>query len=161
MEELLYTAIPTKSLTTILLLSAALVTLLIFLYLVETKKIKGMTHVYRQISFLLAALLSLIVLATTLFSIWNYQMIQPVKLYETYVESYHGKTFYKDIKRVGIFNDQEQSMINSKVTIREDNIMVIEKRKKGPGKHTLLFAEENYDIKVLVKKIQEQIKKNG
>ena len=118
-----------------------------------------MTHVYRQISFLLGALLSLIVFATSLFSIWNYRMIQPVKLYETYMESYHGKVLYKDIKRAGIFNDKEKSLINSKVTIREDNIMVIEKRKKGNGQHTMLFAEENYDIKELVKRIQEQMKK--
>ncbi len=158
MEELLYTAEPEKSLSTILILLGTLVTLLIFLYLVETKKFK-MTHVYKQISFLLGALLALIVFATTLFSVWNYRMIQPVKLYETYVESYHGKTLYKEIKRVGIFNDKEKSIINSKVTIREDNIMVIEKRKKGNGQHTMLFAEENYDIKELVKRIQEQMKK--
>jgi len=159
MEELLYTAEPEKSLSTILILLGTLVTLLGFLYLVETKKIKRMTHVYRQISFLLVALLSLIVFATTLFSVWNYRMIQPVKLYETYMESYHGKIQYKDIKRAGIFNDKEKSIINAKVTIREDNILVIEKRKKGSGQHTMLFAEENYDIKTLVTKIQEQMKK--
>jgi len=158
MEELLYTATPEKSATTILFLILLLAFLIVFTYSVETKKIK-MLHVYRQISFLLGGLLSLIVLATTLFSTWNYYTIQPIKLYETYLESFQGKTNYKDIIRAGIFNDREQSIVNSQVTIREDNILIIEKRVERNKKLTYLFAEENYDIRALVKRIQEQMKK--
>jgi len=153
MEELLYTAEPTKSYTTLILLLSSVVGLLGFLYLVQNKRIKSITGAYRQISLLLGGLLALIAFATTLFTVWNLQTIQPVKLYETYMESYHGKTPYKQIKRASIFNDKENSMVNSQIVIRSDHILIVEKR----DKKVLLFAEENYDLKKLVTLIQQQM----
>jgi len=154
MEELLFTAIPTKNYTTLILLISAIVLLLSFLYLIQNRKIKGINGAYRQIGLLLGGLLALIAFATTLFTAWNLHTIQPVKLYESYMESYHGKTPYKQIKRAGIFNDQEKSLINSQVVIRDDHILVVEKR----DKRVMLFAEENYDLKKLTKQIQQQMK---
>ena len=156
MEKLLYTATPTKDYTTLTMLVIAIVTLLVFTYLIQNKKIKNITGPYRQIGLLLGGLLSLIAFATTLFTVWNLQTIQPVKLYETYIETYHGKTPYKQIKRAGIFNDQETSLVNSKIVIRDDHILVVEKRDKG----VILFAEENFDLKELAKQIQAQMKKD-
>lgn len=153
MEELLYTAEPTKSYTTLILLLSSVVGLLGFLYLVQNKRIKSITGAYRQISLLLGGLLALIAFATTLFTVWNLQTIQPVKLYETYMESYHGKTPYKQIKRASIFKDKENSMVNSQIVIRSDHILIVEKR----DKKVLLFAEENYDLKKLVTLIQQQM----
>lgn len=154
MEELLYTAEPTKSYTTLIMLISSVIGLLIFLYLVQNKKLKSITGAYRQISLLLGGLLALIAFTTTLFSIWNLQTIQPVKLYETYMESYHGQTPYQQIKRASIFNDKENSIVNSQIVIRSDHILVVEKRDKS----VLLFAEENYDLKKLVTLIQKQMK---
>ena len=154
MEELLYTATPTKNYTTLLLLIAAMVILLGFLYLVQNKKIKSISGAYRQIGLLLGGLLALISFATTLFTVWHLQMIQPVKLYETYMETHKGKIPYKQIKRAGIFNDQEKSLVNSQIVIRDDHILVVEKRDKG----VLLFAAENYDLPDLAKRIQERMK---
>ncbi|GEM_PF-5460767 len=153
MEELLYTATPTKNYTTLLLLIGAIVTLLTFTYLIQNKKIKSISGPYRQIGLLLGGLLSLIAFATTLFTIWHLQTIQPVKLYETYMETYHGQTPYKQIKRAGILNDQEKSLINSQIVIRDDHILVVEKRDKS----VLMFAEENFDLKELAKQIQEKM----
>jgi len=155
MEELLYTATPTKDYTTLIMLLVAFVTLLGFVYLLQNKKIKSISGAYRQIGLLLGGLLSLIALATTLFTVWHLQTIQPINLYETYMETYHGKTPYKQIKRAGIFNDQEKSLINSQVVIRDDHILVVEKRDKS----VLLFAEENFDLKELARQIQAQMKK--
>jgi len=104
MEELLYTAEPTKNYTTLILLISSIIGLLIFLYLVQNKKIKAIKDTYRQISLLLGGLLALIAFTTSIFTVWNLQTIQPVKLYETYMESYNGLTPYKQIKRAGIFN---------------------------------------------------------
>ncbi len=154
MEELLYTATPTKDYTTLIMLLTALVTLLGFLYLVQNKKIKSIQGAYRQIGLLLGGLLALISFATTLFTVWHLQMIQPVKLYETYMESHKGKTPYTQIKRAGIFNDQEKSLINSQMVIRDDNILVVEKR----DKRVILFGAENYDLEDLAKRIQERMR---
>lgn len=156
MEELLYTAYPVKDYTSLILLIIAMIFLLIFLYLLQNKKITKFKSGYRQIGLLLGGLLGLITLATTLFTVWNFQTIQPIKLYESYMETAQGKTPYKTIKRAGIFNDQEKSLINSQVVIRNDNILVIEKR----DKKVMLFAEENYDLQELVKRIQLQIEKS-
>lgn len=153
MEELLYTAVPNKSYGTLIALISILIGLIVFLYLVETKKIKGITGTYRQISTLLGGLFALIMFATTLFTAWNLHTIQPVKLYGTYMESFYGKTPYKQIQRAGIYNDKQQSFINSKETIREDNLLAVEKRDKT----VILFAEENYDLKELVSRIQQQM----
>ena len=99
MEELLYTAEPIKSYNTLIVLIGVLIGLVVFLFLVETKKIKSITGTYRQIATLLSGLMTLIMFATTLFTAWNLYTIQPVKLYETYMESFHGKTPYKQIER--------------------------------------------------------------
>ncbi len=155
MEELLYTAEPIKSYCTLITLIGVLIGLVVFLFLVESKKIKSITGTYRQIATLLSGLIALIIFATTLFTAWNLYTIQPVKLYETYMESFHGKTSYKQIKRAGIYNDKQQSFINAQVTIREDNLLAIEKK----DKRVMLFAEENYDLRELVKRIQTQMKK--
>jgi len=157
MEELLYTAEATKSYTTLIGLIGLLIGLTVFTILVETKKIKGIEGAYRQIATLLGGLLALIMFATTLFTAWNLHTIQPVKIYETYMESFHGKTPYKEIKRAGIYNDKQQSFINAQVTIREDNIMVVEKKNRA----VMLFAEGNYDLKELVKQIQAQMGKKN
>lgn len=154
MEELLYTAIPSKNYSTFILLISSIIGLLTFLYLVQNKKIKGIKGAYRQISLLLGGLLALIAFTTTLFTAWNLHTIQPVKLYETYLESYHGQTPYKLIKRAGIFNDKENSMINTQIIIRSDHILVVEKRDRS----LLLFADENYDLKKLTTLIQQQMK---
>lgn len=154
MEELLYTTTPTKNYTTLIILIVGIITLLGFLYLIQNKKIKNISGAYRQIGLLLGGLLSLILFATTLFTAWHLHTIQPIKLYETYMESYHGKTPYKQIKRANIFNDQEKSLINSQVVIRDDHILVVEKR----DKKVLLFAEDNFDLKELAKQIQTQMK---
>lgn len=154
MEELIYTANPTINYTTVITLVVSIIALLIGLFLVQNKKIKGITGTYRQIALMLGGLFSLILLSTTVFTIWNLQTIQPIKLYESYIESYHGQTPYKNIKRAGIFNDQEKSLINAQVVIREDNILVVEKRDKS----VLLFAEENYDLKPLIEEIQKKLK---
>jgi len=155
MEELLYTATPVKNYTTLVMLLIVIVTLLGLTYLIQNKKIKSINGAYRQIGLLLGGLLSLIAFATTLFTIWHLQTIQPVTLYESYMETSQGKIPYRQIKRASIFNDQENSLINSKVVIRNDHILVVEKRDKS----VLLFAEENYDIKELAKQIQAQMKK--
>jgi len=155
MEELLYTAEPTKSYITLITLIGILIGLVVFVFFVETKKIKGITGTYKQIATLLGGLLALILFATTLFTAWNLHTIQPIKLYETYMESFHGKTPYKQIKRAGIYNDKQQSFINAQVTIREDNLLAVEKR----DKKVMLFAEENYDLRELVRRIQKQMKK--
>lgn len=154
MEELLYTAEPTKSYTTLIALICILIGLIVFVFLIETKRLKEIKGTYRQIATLLGGLLALIMFATTLFTAWNLHTIQPVKLYETYLESFHGKTPYKEILRAGIYNDKQQSFINAQVTIREDNLLAIEKRNKS----VMLFAEENYDLKELTRRIQEQMK---
>ena len=143
------------SYNTLIVLIGVLIGLVVFLFLVETKKIKSITGTYRQIATLLSGLMALIMLATTLFTAWNLYTIQPVKLYETYMESFHGKTPYKQIKRAGIYNDKQQSFINAQLTIREDNLLAVEKR----DKRVMLFAEENYDLRELVKRIQTQMKK--
>ena len=156
MEELLYTAEPTKNYTTLILLISSIIGLLIFLYLVQNKKIKAIKDTYRQISLLLGGLLALIAFTTSIFTVWNLQTIQPVKLYETYMESYNGLTPYKQIKRAGIFNDRENSMINSQIVIRSNHILVVEKRDKS----VLLFAEEHYDLKKLTTLIQQKMKEN-
>ncbi|MEM6319535.1 MAG: hypothetical protein AAF960_17820 [Bacteroidota bacterium] len=153
MESLLYTATPTREYTTIMLSLLLTVALLVFVFLLSTDKLKNIKGAYRQIGQLLGGLLGLIALVTTLFSVWNAYTIQPVRLYETYMESFHGKTLYKDIKRAGIFNDKERSFINSQVTIREDNILAVEKRDKS----VILFADDNYDLEPLIKKIQERL----
>lgn len=155
MEELLYTAEPVKNYRSLLLIFGTLVALLGFLFLVQTKKLKSITGPYRQISLLLGGMMALILLATAIFSTWHLQNIQTVKLYTTYMETAHGKTYYKEILRAGIFNDKEKSIINSEVVIREDNILVVERR----DKRVLLFAEENYQLDTLVRKIRTQMEK--
>ena len=155
MEELIYSAIPTKNYSTLIMLILVLITIVVFTYLVEEKKIKTLNGVYRQTGLLLGGLFSLIILVTTLFTGWHLQTIQPVKLYESYMETYQGKIPYKQISQVGIYNDKEKSLINAQVVIRDDHILVIEKKDNS----VILFAEENYDIKKLVVQIRGQIEK--
>ena len=69
------------------------------------------------------------------------------------MESYHGKTLYKEIKRAGILSDQQKSFVNPQITVRKDNLLVVEKRDKS----VMLFAEENYDIQELVERINKRM----
>lgn len=154
MENAIFIAEPTKDYTTFITLMIGLVLLLGFLFLVQNKKIEKLEGAYRQIVLLLGGLSALILFATTLFTGWNLYRIQPVELYETHIETFKGKLPYDEIKRVGIFNDKQQSLINPTMTVREDNILVIE-TKNG---RSILFAEENYELMKLVKKIKEQMK---
>ena len=151
MENLLYLAEPTKDYSILMMLIVAFVILIAFLYLVQNNILKKIKGPYRQISLLLAGLMALILFATILFTSWNLHTIQSVKLYDTYMESYHGKTFYAEIRKAGIFNDKQLSMINPQLVVRESNILVVEKR----DKKVMLFSEENYNLIELVRKIKE------
>lgn len=152
MENAIYIAEPTKEYTTLLMLLLGLVTLLVLLYFTQNRKIKQLEGAYRQIVLLLGGLSALILFSATLFSAWNLYTIQPVKVFETYLETFHGKTTYEEIKRVGIYNDKQQSLINSALTIREDNILVLERK----DKKVMMFAEDNYELVKLLKNIKEQ-----
>jgi uncharacterized membrane protein YobD (UPF0266 family) len=155
MEEAIYTALPNKDYTTLIMLSILLLISGILLYLVQTKKILQTAGNYRSIAFLLGGFATLILFVSTLLTAWNLYSIQSVRLYDTYMESYHGKTDYLDIARAGIFNDKNRSLVNPQIVIREDNILVVEKR----DKRVMLFAEDHYDLKKLVQLINTQMEK--
>ena len=156
MEDLLYHAQATKNYIPFILMVGCLLALLIFSFLIQTQKLKSVKGTYRQIALLLSGLFGLILLATSIFTFWNLFTIQDIKLYPNHMESYHGITDYKDIKRAGIYKDKQNSFINPQVSIRTDNILVVEK-KKGKGK-VMLFAEENYNIQELIREIKDRMK---
>lgn len=151
--EPLYTAIPDKSYTSILVLLFLTISLAIFAFLVQTNKIPKIKGAYKQVGFLLSGFLGLLFLATLLLSIWDSYRIQKVELYEDYLSCYQGKISYKDIARAGIYTDKQQSFVNPQLQLGQSRMLVIE-RKNQP---TAVFAEEYYDVDALVKKIRAQM----
>lgn len=153
MEPITYIAHATKDYTNLLLLINLLIGVLIFIFLINRKKIRSITGIYRQIGLLLGGLISLILIATTLFTAWHLYTLQPVSLSATHLTSYHGQITYKEIKRVGIYNGVANSFINPQIVVRESNILVVEKR----DKRTFLFSEENYNIQELIREIKKRM----
>ncbi len=153
MEVPFFIATPDKSYTTFLILLFILAGLLLFLYLVHTRKIQKVEGAFRQVSLLLSSLISLILFTTSLFTAWNLYTLQPVKLYDTYLESYYGKTPYKAIRRAGIYKDEGKSFINPQLVTRKDDILVIETK----DRKTWLFADDNYEVSELIKRIRAKM----
>ncbi len=151
--EPLYTAIPEKSYTTILVLLFLTVSLVVFAFLIQTNKIQRIKGAYKQVGFLLSGFLGLLFLATLLLSIWDSYRIQTVELYEDHLTCYQGKIPYKEIARAGIYTDQQQSFINPQIQANQSKMLVIERK----GKPTAVFAEDYYDIEILTKKVRDQM----
>lgn len=151
--EPLYTAIPEKSYTTILVLLFLTVSLVIFAFLIQMNKFQRIKGAYKQVGFLLSGFLGLLFLSTLLLSIWDSYRIQTVELYEEYLTCYQGKIPYKDIARAGIYTDKQQSFINPQLQLDQSKMLVIERK----GKPTAVFAAEYYDVEVLTKRIREKM----
>ena len=151
--EPLYTAIPDKSYTSILVLLFLTISLVILAFLIQTNKIPRIKGAYKQVGFLLSGFLGLLFLATLLLSIWDSYRIQTVELYQDYLTCYQGKIPYKEIARAGIYTDKQQSFVNPQLQLGQSKMLVIERK----GKPTAVFAEEYYDVEELVRKIREQM----
>ncbi len=153
--EALYTALPEKSYTTLLVVFFLMLFFIVFTVLVQTNKVKAIKGAYKQLSFLLCALLALLFFVTTLLTTWNLYRIQPITLYEDHLECYQGNVLYKDILRAGIYTDKQQSFVDPNLAIGKSKMLVLERR----GKQASIFSETYYDIEVLVKKIRERMEK--
>jgi len=151
--EPLYTAIPEKSYTTLLVVFFLTLLFILFTILVQTNKIKAVKGPYKQMSFLLGALLALMFFATTLLTTWNLYRIQPITLYKDHLECYQGKVPYTEILRAGIYTDKQQSFVDPTMATGKSKMLVLERK----GKQASIFSEDHYDIEVLVKKVREQM----
>ena len=153
--EPFFTATPEKSYTTLLVVLLLTISLFVFVLLVQTNKIPKIRGAYKQVSFLLGSLLTLLFFATTLLTTWNLYRVQPLRLFEDHIECYQGNIPYKEIIRAGIYTDQQKSMVNPNIALSQNKMLVLERR----GSQAAIFSEEYYDVEMLVRKIREQMGK--
>lgn len=151
--EPLFTAIPTKSYATLLYLLFATLGLIIFVVLVETNRFKKIKGAYKQISFLLGSLLAFLLLATTLLTTWDLYRIQPIKLYESHLECYQGKIPYKEITRAGIYTDEQKSLVNPDILLKQNKMLVLDRK----NAQATIFSAEYFEVEDLVRKIRKQM----
>lgn len=150
-----FIATPEKSYTTLLVVLLLTIGLFVFVLLVQTNKIPKIRGAYKQVSFLLGSLLTLLFFATTLLTTWNLYRVQPLRLFEDHIECYQGNIPYKEIIRAGIYTDQQKSMVNPNIALSQNKMLVLERR----GSQAAIFSEEYYDVEMLVRKIREQMGK--
>lgn len=153
--EPIFSAIPEKSYTTILILLFLTIGCTLLAFFFQTNKFKNIRGAYKQVGFLLSAFGGLLFFVTMLLSIWDSYRIQPIELYPDHLVSYQGKIPYKEIARAGIYTDQQKSFLNPQLTKGSSRMLVIERRNKP----TAVFSEEYYNIDLLVRKINEQMGK--
>lgn len=153
--EPIFSAIPTKSYTSILILLFLTLACSLVAILIQWNKFKNIKGAYKQVGFLLSAFAGLLFFATTVLSIWDSNRIQPLQLYQKHLSCYQGNIPYLEIARAGIYTDKQQSFLNPQVTKGNGRMLVIERK----GKPTAVFAEEYYDIDLLVKKINDQMER--
>jgi len=154
--EPIYSAIPDKSYTSILILLFLTIGCTLLAVLIQTNKFKNIKGAYKQVGFLLSGFGGLLFFVTMLLSIWDSYRIQPLELYANHLICYKGKIPYKEIARAGIFTDQQKSFLNPQIMEGGSRMLVLERKNKP----TAVFTEEYYDIDVLVMKINEQMGKN-
>lgn len=154
--EPIFSAIPDKSYTSILVLLFLALSCSLLAVLIQMNKFKNIRGAYKQVGFLLCGFGGLLFFVTMLLSIWDSYRIQPLELYQDHLKCYQGKIPYTEIARAGIYTDKQQSFLNPNTAMEKGKMLVIERK----GKPTAVFAEEYYDIDVLVKKINEQMGKN-
>ena len=153
--EPLFTAIPDKSYTSLLILFFLTIGFIGFTFLIQANKISSLKGPYKQLSFLFSGLLAMMFCATLFLSTWNLYRIQPISLYEDHITCYQGKIPYKEIIRAGIYTDQQKSFVDPNMAIGKSKMLVLERR----NKQATILSEDYYDINVLVRKIQAQMDK--
>lgn len=151
--EPLFTAIPDKSYTTLLILFFLAIGFIGMAFLIQANKISKLKGPYKQVSFLMSGLLAMMFSSTLLLSTWNLQRIQTISLYEDHITCYQGKILYKEIIRAGIYTDQQKSFVDPNMAIGKSKMLVLERR----NKQATIFSEDYYDINILVRKIQDQM----
>lgn len=153
--EPIFSAIPDKSYTNIILFLFLTIISTILAILIQGNKFKQIKGAYKQVGFLLSGFIGLLCLATLLLSIWDSYRIQPIELYEDHLVCYQGLIPYKEIARAGIYNDEHKSFVNPQIMLGKSKMLVIERK----GKPTAVFAGEYYDVDQLVRKIRSRMKR--
>ena len=153
--EPIFSAIPDKSYTGIMVLLFVAIACTLLTILIQTNKFKNIKGAYKQVGFLLSGFLGLLCFATLVLSIWNSYRIQPIELYEDHLVCYQGKIPYEEIARAGIYTDQQKSFVNPQIMLGQSKMLVLERK----GKPTAVFTEEHYDVDQLVRLIRERMEK--
>ena len=151
--EPIFSAIPDKSYTSILLFLFLTIVGTVLAILIQTNKFKSIKGAYKQVGFLLSGFVGLLCFATLLLSIWDSYRIQPIELYEDHLVCYQGKIPYKDITRAGIYTDEQKSFVNPQIMLGKSKMLVIARKDKP----TAVFTEDYYDVDQLVRKIRERM----
>jgi hypothetical protein len=123
------------------------------LYLLFSKNPK-ITSAHRQLGSLLAFIVFLLAMGTTIFSAWASIKIQPVEITDRSVTTPYGEVGLDAIRQAYIEPRYERSLINPNVATDTMFFLIIEER-SGKG-HVL--SEENYEIRAILKVLQERVK---
>jgi len=99
--EPIFTAIPDKSYTSLMILFFITIGFIGMAFLIQANKISKLKG-----------------------------RIQPINLYEDHITCYQGKISYKEIIRAGIYTDQQQSFVDPNMAIGKSKMLVLERRNK-------------------------------
>lgn len=97
----------------------------------------------------------LLLIGITIFSTLNYMRIDDVTLHKNSIQFSGNDIPFNDISRVYLHQDLQSSHISAQIIKDTTYLLVVQERK---GK-THVFSEENYPVKEMVVKINEQMKR--
>ena len=123
--EPIFSAIPDKSYTSILVMLFLTIGFTLMTILIQTNRFKNIKGAYKQVGFLLCGFAGLLFFVTMLLSIWDSYRIQPLELYSDHLICYKGKIPYKEIARAGIYTDQQKSFLDPQIMTGNGRMLVI------------------------------------
>ncbi|MBK6901888.1 MAG: hypothetical protein IPH04_03505 [Saprospirales bacterium] len=113
-------------------------------------------NMWRQVVPLWGFLVTMLALGMMLYTFLEQKNLGPVRIDETGIETPFGKAAYDDLRRVYVYLDIEQSLIDPGVGRDTVKWLILEER--SGRKHSL--SEDQYDLPAMMKTLEGFLEKN-
>ena len=156
MGNLLYTFEPvneTSNWSILLMAMVGIAALGGLVYLLKGQRLK-LDKNRRLVLAMLCFFVFIISISTAFFTFWSTLKIQEVSIYQNGIETSYGSLLFTDISKVYFHQDKQPSLFDAAKAKKSVRFLVIE----AEGRSHVL-SELNYDIELIVRRLEEVMKK--